>query len=108
RERWNSSFVFVLAAIGSAIGIGNFWRFPYLTYEYGGGAFLIPFLIAFVIVGLPLMILEFAVGQKFQKSAVKAFESIKKGFGVIGVLAVSISFIIMTYYAIILAWSLKY
>ncbi len=80
REKWSSSIGFILASIGSAVGIGNIWRFPYLVGENGGGAFLIPYLIAVFLFGLPLMILEFALGRHFKTSVVPAF-------GTIGIIA---------------------
>ena len=79
RERWPTRLTFLFAAVTSAIGLGNVWRFPYLTYKYGGGAFLLPYLIALIVAGIPLLILEFALGQKLQKGAVDAFASIKEG-----------------------------
>lgn len=108
RARWASRTVFLLAAVGSAVGLGNVWRFPYLTYKYGGGAFLIPYLIALVLVGVPLLMLEFAVGQRMQQSAVKAFRSLHHRFGGLGIFALASSFIITTYYAVVMAWSLIY
>jgi len=108
RERWPSRAAFIFAAIGSAAGLGNIWRFPYLTYKYGGGAFLIPYLIALFVTGIPLLILEFALGQKIQKGAVDAFAAIRRKFSVIGWWAILGSFIIAFYYSVILAWSLKY
>jgi NSS family neurotransmitter:Na+ symporter len=65
RERWTSRACFVFAAIGSAIGLGNVWRFPYITYEYGGGVFLIPYIIGLIIIGIPWLILEFGMGCYF-------------------------------------------
>ncbi|MCD4666431.1 hypothetical protein K8R47_01325 [archaeon] len=73
RARWSSRTIFLFAAVGSAVGLGNIWRFPYLAYEYGGGAFLIPYFIALIVVGIPMLMLEFALGQKLQKGAVDAF-----------------------------------
>ncbi|RME32204.1 sodium-dependent transporter [Candidatus Woesearchaeota archaeon] len=108
RSRWASNTVFLLAAIGSAVGLGNVWRFPYLAYKYGGGAFLIPYLIALFIVGVPLLMLEFAVGQKTQAGAVKAFRSLHHRFGGLGIFALLSSFIIVCYYAVVMAWSLIY
>ena len=78
RDRWVSRTIFIFAAIGSAIGLGNLWRFPYLAYKYGGGAFLIPYIIALFVTGIPLLTLEFALGQKMQKGAVDAFAAIKR------------------------------
>ena len=69
RDRWASRPAFIMAAIGSAIGLGNLWRFPMVTYENGGGAFLIPYIVALLTAGIPLMILEYALGQRFQKSS---------------------------------------
>jgi len=65
RQRWAGSTTFVLAAIGSAIGLGNFWRFPYLTFKWGGGIWFIPYLIALMFLGLPMMLLELSLGQLF-------------------------------------------
>lgn len=69
RESWATRAGFVLAAIGSAIGLGNIWRFGYLVYSNGGGAFLIPYFVALFVAGISLMILEFAIGHKFRASA---------------------------------------
>jgi len=108
RERWASRTIFLFAAVGSAVGIGNVWRFPYLTYKYGGGAFLIPYLIALVLMGIPLLILEFAIGQKLQKGAIDAFHSVHHRLRGIGFLGVFTSFLVVTYYAVVLAWALVY
>ncbi|MBI2659115.1 sodium-dependent transporter [Candidatus Woesearchaeota archaeon] len=101
RERWPTRLTFLFAAVTSAIGLGNLWRFPYLTYKYGGGAFLLPYLIALVVAGIPLLILEFALGQKLQKGAVDAFASIKRKFSGIGWLALFVGFIVISYYAVV-------
>ena len=87
RARWTSRTIFLFAAIGSAVGLGNVWRFPYLTYKYGGGAFLIPYLIALFIIGIPLIMLEFGLGQKFQKGAIDSFKKINKRIRGIGLIA---------------------
>lgn len=108
RARWASRTVFLLAAIGSAVGLGNVWRFPYLAGKYGGGAFLIPYLIALFVVGIPLLVLEFAVGQKMQKGAVGSFKKLHQAWGGLGVFALFSSFIIVCYYAVVMAWSLIY
>ena len=69
RERWGSRLLFIFAAVGSAAGLGNLWRFPYLAYKYGGGAFLLPYLAILLLIGVPMLLLEFAIGQRFQKGA---------------------------------------
>ncbi len=108
RQRWTSRTVFILAAVGSAVGLGNLWRFPYLAGKYGGGAFLIPYLIALVLVGVPLLMLELAVGQKMQQGALGSYQKLHPSFGGLGVLALISSFIIVSYYAVVMAWSLIY
>ncbi|MBW2999945.1 sodium-dependent transporter [Candidatus Woesearchaeota archaeon] len=100
--------IFLFAAIGSAVGLGNVWRFPYLTYKFGGGAFLIPYLIALFVMGIPLLMLEFALGQKIQKGAIGSFEALHSKFGAIGLGAIISSFIIISYYAVVMAWALIY
>ena len=108
RERWPTRLIFLFAAVTSAIGLGNVWRFPYLAYKYGGGAFLLPYLIALIVAGIPLLILEFALGQKLQKGAVDALASIKKKFSGIGWLALFVGFIVISYYAVVMGWALIY
>ncbi len=100
--------IFIFAAIGSAAGLGNLWRFPYLSYQYGGGAFLLPYFIALIVTGIPLLALEFSIGQYFQKAAVGALRGVKKYFGVIGWWMLGCSFLILSYYAVVMAWSLIY
>ena len=74
RESWGTRGGFILAAIGSAVGLGNLWGFPYKLYSYGGGAFLIPYIIALFVVGIPVMILEFSIGHYTQRAAPDAFK----------------------------------
>ena len=78
REHWSSRNAFILAAIGSAIGLGNIWRFPFKCYESGGGAFLIAYLIAMLSAGIPLMILELSFGHHFKLAAPSAFSKVNK------------------------------
>ena len=73
RERWDNRTAFILASIGSAVGLGNVWRFPYICYENGGGAFLIPYFVALFTAGIPILILEFSLGSKFCKGAPGSF-----------------------------------
>lgn len=108
REKWSSGIGFILASIGSAVGIGNIWRFPYLVGENGGGAFLIPYLIAVFLFGLPLMILEFALGRHFKTSVVPAFSTIGKKFKIAGFFLVFIMGMILSYYLVITGWVLAY
>ncbi len=108
RARWPSKFVFLFAAIGSAVGLGNVWRFPYMAGKYGGGAFLIPYLIMLLVLGIPLLIMEFAIGQKMQLGAVGSFRKIRRKMSGIGLAAVLCGFVIVTYYAVIMAWCLLY
>ncbi len=108
RQRWSSRTVFILAAVGSAVGLGNLWRFPYLVGKYGGGAFLIPYLIALVLIGVPLLMLELAVGQKMQQGAIGSYQKLNPSCGGLGLLALISSFIIVSYYAVVMAWSLIY
>ena len=108
RPRWRSRKTFIFAAIGSVVGLGNIWRFPYLVYEFGGGSFLIPYIIALFVLGLPLLILEFAVGQKSQKGAVEAFAEIHPRYKGVGMMSIFVSGVVVTYYSIIMAWTLYY
>jgi len=108
RERWTSRYFFLFAAIGSAIGLGNVWRFPYLTYKYGGGAFLIPWIIGLIIMGIPWMMMEFGMGRYFQKSAPGVFEGIGKKWEWLGWWPVFVAFLIVSYYTVVMAWSLRY
>ncbi len=107
-EYWKQRKGFILAAIGSAIGLGNIWRFSWLCYKDGGGAFLVPYFIALLIVGLPLIILEFLLGNYFAGSSPKVFRGIRKSLEIIGWMATLDVFIIGTYYAVVLAWVLDY
>lgn len=104
RETWGSRTGFVLAAVGSAVGLGNLWGFPYKLYAYGGGAFLIPYVAALLLVGIPLLILEFSLGHYSQRAAPDAFGRVHPRFEMVGWWAVLLSFVIITYYPVILAY----
>jgi NSS family neurotransmitter:Na+ symporter len=109
RERWKSQFGFLLAAVGSAIGLGNIWRFSYMAYDNGGGAFLIPYLAALLTAGIPLLILEFAIGHERIGSAPLAYAKIKKNWEWLGWWAVTfVMFGIVLYYMVIIAWCLNF
>lgn len=109
RPQWKSRLGFILAAVGSAIGMGNIWRFSYLCYKNGGGAFLIPYFIALLIVGIPLMILEFGIGHKMRGSAPLSLARIDRRWEWLGWMAVLlVMFGIMFYYSTVIAWCLSY
>ena len=108
RDRWGGRGLFILAAIGSAIGLGNFWRFPYMAYDSGGGAFLIPYFIALITAGIPLLLLELSAGQMMQGGSPLTFRKMNKKFEMIGWWALTIGAIISFYYAVIMAWSWDY
>jgi len=108
RDRWASRQAFVMAAVGSAIGLGNLWRFPMVAYANGGGAFLIPYIVALLTAGVPLMILEYALGSYFQKSSPGSLREARPGFEIIGWWALGVGSTISFYYAVIMAWSWDY
>lgn len=99
---------FILAAAGSAVGLGNIWRFPYLAAQYGGGIFLLVYLVLAVTFGFALMITEVAIGRKTGMSAIKAFGTLNKRGSFIGVLASLVPMIIFPYYCVIGGWVIKY
>jgi NSS family neurotransmitter:Na+ symporter len=108
REQWGSRAGFLMAAIGSAIGLGNIWRFPAITYENGGGAFMLPYLLALLTAGIPLLILEYTVGRKYRSSPPGATRLLTRRAEAIGWWQVAICFVVATYYAAILAWAVRY
>ncbi|NYI95327.1 NSS family neurotransmitter:Na+ symporter [Streptomonospora nanhaiensis] len=108
REQWGSRTGFLLAAIGSAVGLGNIWRFPYIAYENGGGAFLVPYLVALLTAGIPLLIMEYAIGHRFRGSAPASFRRMSRPTEALGWWQVAISFVIAVYYAVIVAWGACY
>jgi NSS family neurotransmitter:Na+ symporter len=108
REQWGSRVGFILAAIGSAVGLGNIWRFPYTVAKNGGGAFLIPYFIALVTAGIPLLILEFGLGHKMRTSAPGIFGRLNKKWQKLGWWQTVIAFFITSYYITIVAWALNY
>lgn len=110
RENFGSKLGILAAAAGSAIGLGNIWKFPYITGKNGGGAFIIVYLICIVLIGLPVMMSEFAVGRSNGVNAVESFKKIspKSKWHWTGFLAVSTAFVILSFYAIIAGWVLSY
>lgn len=108
RDSFSSKLGFVFAAAGSAVGLGNLWRFPYLAAKYGGGVFILVYLILAITLGFTLMITEIAIGRKTGLSAVGAFKKLDKRFGFVGYLACIVPFIIVPYYCVIGGWVIKY
>lgn len=104
RGNWASRSTFILAAVGSAVGLGNAWRFPGLCAKYGGGSFLLVYLFAMLILGVPLLMMEIAIGRKMKKGAPEALRGMNKKFEPIGWAATSNAFIIEIYYSIVFAW----
>lgn len=108
KNSFSSKLGFILAAAGSAVGLGNIWRFPYLAAQYGGGIFLLVYIILAVTFGFALMITEIAIGRKTGKSAIEAFSSFSKKFGFLGLLVSAVPMIILPYYCVIGGWVIKY
>ena len=107
-EHWGSRFAFIMAAVGSAVGLGNVWRFPYVCYKNGGGAFLIPYFVALFTAGIPLMILEFSLGHWSRSSPPKAFSKIANKWEWVGWWTVLIPFAVAAYYVVVMAWCFAY
>ena len=108
RGGFGGKFAAILAAAGSAIGLGNIWRFPYITSENGGGAFIIIYLGCILLLGLPLLIAEFSVGHNSKSNPVDAYANIRKGWGWLGAAGIISVFLIMGYYFVISGWTLNY
>lgn len=103
-NQWGSNLSFILAMIGSAVGLGNIWRYPYVLYVNGGGAFYIPYIVAILVMGIPFLILEYGVGYNFRSSFPKAIRKINSKCEYLGWLLPVAVFMIMIYYSAILGW----
>lgn len=108
RETWNTQTAFLISAIGSAVGLGNIWRFPGVAYENGGGAFIIPYIGALLLIGLPVLFLDYSIGHKFQGTPPLALRRLAPKGEWLGWFQVAVSFIIFTYYAVVIAWAAHY
>lgn len=108
REQWSGQLGFLLSAIGSAIGLGNIWRFPGVAYTSGGGAFIVPYVVALLTAGIPILMLDYALGHRFRGSAPAVFRRLGHRFEFIGWLQVGICMVIAAYYIVILAWAASY
>jgi len=109
REQWGSKLGFILAAAGSAVGLGNIWRFPYVTGQNGGAAFVLVYAAIVFIIGFSVMLAEMAIGRKAQLNAVGSFEKLKGGaWPIVGWMGVAAGFIILSFYCVIGGWTIKY
>lgn len=109
REHWGSRIGFILAAAGSAVGLGNIWRFPYITGKYGGAAFVLVYLALIFIVGFSVMLAEMAIGRKAQLNAVGSFQKLRGGaWPIVGWMGVLAGFMILSFYGVIGGWTIKY
>ena len=108
QAQWDSSFAFIFAMIGAAVGLGNIWRFSYVLYSNGGGSFFIPYLIAIAIMGIPFLILEYGVGFSFKESFSNIMKKINPKFEIIAWILVLFVFVVTIYYMVILSWDLVY
>lgn len=112
--QWSSRWIFVLAATGSAVGLGNIWKFPYITGEYGGGAFVLVYLVCVAAIGLPIMMAEVMLGRRGRRSPINTMRTLAKAEGRngiwswIGWMGVAAGFLILSYYSVIAGWALAY
>ncbi|XP_034401028.1 sodium-dependent neutral amino acid transporter B(0)AT1-like [Cyclopterus lumpus] len=108
RLKWGSKTQYLLTCVGFCVGLGNVWRFPYLCQSHGGGAFMIPFIILLVFEGVPLLYLEFAIGQRLRSGSVGVWSSIHPYMTGVGIASMTVSFFVGMYYNTILAWVMWY
>ena len=112
--QWSSRWIFILAATGSAVGLGNIWRFPYITAEHGGGAFVLIYLVCIVLVGLPIMMSEIMLGRRGRRSPIHTMEILageegrSRHWRLVGVMGVFAGFFILTFYSVVAGWTLAY
>ncbi|KAL3044124.1 hypothetical protein OYC64_003874 [Pagothenia borchgrevinki] len=108
RPKWDNKTQYILTCVGFCIGLGNVWRFPYLCQSHGGGAFLIPYLILMVLEGMPLLLLEFAIGQRLRKGSVGVWRSINPYLTGVGIASMLVSLLVGLYYNTLVAWIIWY
>ena len=112
--QWSSRLAFVLAVTGSAVGLGNIWRFPYIAGENGGGAFVLAYLVCIVIVGLPIMMAEVLIGRRGRRNPVATMRLLGEGesgtgnWRLVGAVGVCTGFLILSFYAVIAGWAIAY
>ncbi|KAM9838294.1 sodium-dependent neutral amino acid transporter B(0)AT1-like [Aulostomus maculatus] len=108
RPKWDNKIQYILTCVGFCIGLGNVWRFPYLCQSHGGGAFLIPYLLLLVLEGMPLLLLEFAIGQRLRKGSVGVWRAISPYLTGVGIASMLVSFLVALYYNTLIAWIMWY
>lgn len=109
RETWATRLGFILAAVGSAVGLGNIWQFPFKTATQGGAAFLIVYLLAVVLIGFPAMLAEFVIGRRSNLNAISAFEKLGyRNWRIVGALGLATGFWILSYYSVVGGWVIRY
>lgn len=110
RTLFGSKFGIIAAAAGSAVGLGNIWKFPYVVGQNGGGAFLLVYIACVIFLGLPVMLSEFIIGRRSQRDVFGAFTTLsgKKGWGIIGIIGVLTAFLILSFYYVVSGWGLEY
>ncbi|WP_350656567.1 sodium-dependent transporter [Psychrobacter sp. S1-30-MNA-CIBAN-0213] len=112
--QWSSSFGFVLAAVGSAVGLGNIWKFPYMVGESGGSAFVIAYLFCIALVGFPILVAEWLIGRRGQKNPINSFADVaasegkSRSWGIVGATGILGGFLILSFYSVIGGWALNY
>jgi NSS family neurotransmitter:Na+ symporter len=111
---WKSRWLFILAATGSAVGLGNIWKFPYITGENGGGAFVLVYLLCICIIGIPVMIAEVSMGRMGRQSPINTMKALAQKAGanplwvIIGWMGAIAGFLILSFYSVIAGWALSY
>lgn len=108
RSEWDSNIAFILAMIGSAVGLGNIWRFPNVLYSHGGGSFMIPYIVSLFLLGISFVLVEYAVGYRFKSSLIKVLYSVKSKLEPVAWFIALIVFLITTYYICVVGWDLIY
>lgn len=109
RETWATRVGFILAAVGSAVGLGNIWRFPFQVGQEGGAAFILVYLVLIIIIGLPAMLVEFSIGRRSKRNPINAFSALGyRRWVVVGVIGVLTGFILMSFYAVVGGWVMRY
>jgi len=109
RSSWKSNFGFLLAAVGSAIGLGNVWRFSYMAHQYGGGAFLVPYVVALLVAGIPIMIIEYGLGHRERGASPLCLARVRGNLEWLGWwMPVVAMFGIMLYYSVVIGWAVNY